>query len=207
MGIFDFVLSTLDITSSNEKFDAFSMGSEQITETVLDSEKFIKRFKNDIVYFDSNIYMEKTFTPLFEYMISNPKSIKQLEFKLIMPEIQYQEIYNLKKSENDTKAYGARRAFYNIEKLQELELLVIEGLEVSSNKKAYADPEFIKCILNHIQNHENVIFLTEDRDLKIRLRNIIKKDGLDPTYLKIYSEENIDKYTRKVTLFGMTPKI
>ena len=98
------VLSDDSKNSSFSTLDNKNDDSLIMTISVIDTKKLIENFKNNIVYFDSNIYMDKNYNCLFEYMISNHDVTKELEFKLIMLEVQYQEIYNLKKSENTDKA-------------------------------------------------------------------------------------------------------
>jgi len=145
---------------------------------------FIGSLENATVYIDSNIYMDERFTELFDLLLEHT-------FDILLLEVQYQEIYRCKKSDQPEKAKSARRAFYYIDKLQEQGSLRIEGLDIQDVKKAYADPELIERIIKDLKQGKNIVFITEDRDLKIRLRGQLKKESLDGKKIVIYSYDHM----------------
>lgn len=163
---------------------------EDEMETILDqcedsTKKFIDTLDNATVYIDSNIYMDERFVKLFELLL-------KCKVDILLLEVQYQEIYGCKKSDIPEQAKSARRAFNFIDKLQEKEILTIEGLGIQSEKKAYADPELIERIIKDLKQDKNVVFITEDKDLKIRLRGQIKKENLESEKIVIFGHEQME---------------
>jgi len=146
--------------------------------------KFISSLENATVYIDSNIYMDERFTKLFDLLL-------EYRFDILLLEVQYQEIYKCKNSDQPKKAKSARRAFCCIDKLQEQGTLTIEGLAIQPEKKAYADPKLIERIIKDLKQDKNIVFITEDRDLKIRLRGQLKKENLDEKQIVIFSYDNM----------------
>lgn len=148
-----------------------------------------KKLSNKKVYIDSNIFltrMNKAVDRLFNEL-SNYSDII-----ITMPKEQYEEIYNLKSNdENPELSLAARNAFRTIEKLFDSNNLEILNLEDNNNKKAYADPVFIKDIINNLKKDEKVFFLTEDKDLRIRLKSKIKTESLNEDNITVDSFLNI----------------
>ncbi|NOQ31460.1 MAG: hypothetical protein GQ570_10080 [Helicobacteraceae bacterium] len=148
-------------------------------------------FTDKKVYFDTNILMDEQFTSLMNSFINN-----NIKINIIMPKVQYDEIYNLRQNSNEAKSYKARTAFNAIEKLLDHNIICIEGLNKKQKKEAYADPEFIKMIILDIKNNQNVIFLTEDIDLRIRLKGLVKEFQVDMSKLEIYSLKDFPYYKK-----------
>ena len=147
---------------------------------------------DEIIYIDSNILMnEKSTSFLFSLNESN---------KIVVPKEQYNELYKLKNSEDKDIAHKARQAFRNLEELYDKKIAVIENLENSSQQDSYADPIFIKCILKDIKNNNKVVFVTEDRDLRLRLKIAIDKNSSYSDYIKIYTLADIttQQSTRRI---------
>ncbi|MDQ7003378.1 MAG: hypothetical protein Q9N67_00010 [Ghiorsea sp.] len=112
-------------------------------------------------------------------------------------------IQGCKKSDQPEKAKSARRAFNYIDKLQEKGVLTIEGLDLKSEEKAYADPKLIERIIKDLKQDKTTVFLTEDKDLKIRLRYQLKKENLGGEKLVIFSHDNmvfLELFTEVLTL-------
>lgn len=146
---------------------------------------FCSELENVSLYIDSNIFMDERFEPLFE-------NFKKFNLKIILLNEQYHELYHLKKSENDTKSFRARNAFRLIEELLNLKKLTIKDLDPEQTTKAYADPILIKRIIADIQNQKKVVFITEDRDLKIRLKVQMEQKSLDENLISIYDYNDLD---------------
>lgn len=148
-----------------------------------------KKLKNKEVYIDSNIFittMNKGVDRFFSEFSNYP------DIKIIMPKEQYEEIYNLKNNtEKPNSEVGARSAFRIIEKLFNSNNLNILDLEKECDKKAYADPIFIEKIIENLKDEKNVYFLTEDKDLQIRLKSKIKSENLNEDNITISSFLNI----------------
>ena len=144
-----------------------------------------EQLHNKILYIDSNIFMakanigvERFFNEILEYPNIN----------ITMPTEQYEEIYNLKNSDMEVKAKPARSAFRIIEKLFDSKHLNILELKDKPNAvKAYADPVFIKMITDNLKVEKEVYFITEDKDLKIRLKSKIESEKLNIGNLVICS--------------------
>lgn len=159
--------------------------------------------KNTTIYVDSNIFMNEKADYFFETLENG--------HMLIVPKEQYNELYNLKNSENSEKAYKARNAFKIIEQLLDNNILQIENLNDNTKKESYADPIFIKSILTKLENNNNVILITEDTDLRIRLKNAIKENQDYDALVKIYTLSDIQRreYTpyRKPSTFDKVKNV
>ena len=148
-----------------------------------------EQLHNKILYIDSNIFMaqsnvgvERFFNEIQEYP----------NIYITMPTEQYEEIYNLKNSDIEVKAKPARNAFRIIEKLFDSKHLNIRELKDEPNKvKAYADPVFIKMITENLKEQKKVYFITEDKDLKIRLKSKVESEKLNIENLVICSFETL----------------
>jgi hypothetical protein len=156
--------------------------------------EFMTSLENKLIYIDSNIFMgsetsndEYDITEvLFDYLYYHNVNI-------ILFKEQYSEIYKLKQNkENKNSSFLARRAFKRIEQLLNLEKLTIDDLDIENLSKSYADPIFIKKIISDIKNNKKVVFITEDADLRIRLKSQIKQQKLNKDNLEIYSLADIE---------------
>ena len=78
-----------------------------------DEEKYsyinAKFSENEVIYIDSNIFMHEEATYFLDSL--NEKN------KVIVPKEQYNELYKLKSSDDEKRAYKARNAFRKIEEL------------------------------------------------------------------------------------------
>ena len=158
-----------------------------------EKDKLASYFKNSILYIDSNVYMTEEANGFFIFISEDLFKIKNYDINIIMLKEQYTEMYKIKKNkDNQESAKSARDAFRLIEELQEDGCITIENLDIESNAKSYADPILIKRIISHLKNNENVIFVTFDSDLKIRLREQIKQNNLNRNLLKILSFKDIE---------------
>ncbi len=111
------------------------------------------------------------------------------KIKIKMPTEQYEEIYTLKNSSDETKAKFARDAFRRIEELVDSGNLKLPKLSDKPMSNSYADPAFIKAIIEDIKNGQRVFFITEDKDLKIRLKSKMEQENIDDSNIIICSFE------------------
>ena len=161
-----------------------------------DEEKYsyinAKFSENEVIYIDSNIFMNEEASYFLDSL--NEKN------KVIVPKEQYNELYKLKSSDDEERAYKARNAFRKIEELYDKKIIKIEDLGNLDKEKSYADPVFIRLILQDIKNNIKVVFITEDRDLRLRLKIETDKNSLYANSLTIYTLEDIveQKSTRKI---------
>lgn len=150
-----------------------------------------KKLENKKVYIDSNIFMAESNEAIERFFYDFRKYD---DIQIIMPSEQYQEIYN-KKNKEDLKA--ARDAFNRIEQLVDLKKINILNLKEDMVTNAYADPIFIKMIIDDLKEGHEVCFFTEDKDLKIRLKVKIKEESLNEDNLLIHSYKTLynNKYS------------
>jgi len=153
---------------------------------------FYDSFLGKKIYIDSNILMEDC-TKLIDELIYNKLNIE-------IPKIQYNEIYNLTKSEDKEKSFKSRNALRNIEILLDNDLIDFNNIDINKrDKNAYADPEFLKIIFNDLTKGKKVIFITDDRDLRIQFKIKLKQQQQFIKSLSIYSLEELEypQYIKK----------
>ena len=88
------------------------------------------------------------------------------------------KLYNLKKKQHKNNIRTFSLALKRVEKLTEMKLLEIPDITYEPRKGAYADTEFIKILLKEENENHKVLFITEDRDLRIRLSHLLKTDNI-----------------------------
>lgn len=153
-----------------------------------------KQLKDKKLYVDSNIFMaepNKAIDRFFNEFATYDN------IKITMPTEQYEEIYNLKRSVEETSSKAARDAFRRIEKLVDSKSIDIRNLkDMPANSSSYADPIFIKMIIEDLKSEKQMYFITEDKDLKIRLKSQIELKKLNENNIVICSFETLynDKY-------------
>jgi len=135
-----------------------------------------KKFKGSKVYLDSNIFMDFKFDNIFDYMIDNKVNVSIVKS-------QYDEMINLRKKYKDAKTNKAKSllpqltlALNRVEKLLDNTKSNIKDIGFDSDKNAYADIDFIKIILSKLKKDKSIVFVTQDRDLRTRLKTMIKED-------------------------------
>jgi len=149
---------------------------------------FFNSFKDSILFIDSNIFMDKRFGILFEFL-------EDIDINIIVLKEQYQELYNIKKNttyRNSKKGKSVRNAFRIIDHFQEMNKLTIKGLDIESDLSIHVDPVLIKEIINLVTESKKVIFFTEDFDLKIRLREQLNQKNINKNLLIVYSYKDIE---------------
>lgn len=130
-------------------------------------DEFYKSLENKVIYIDSNIFMDEIFRKVLE-------NFESYSLNIVIPKEQYDELYNLKQSsDNEEKKKRARDAFKIIEKLLDLNILSIEDINNKNmNQNAYADSVFIEKVANNLKMNNQIIFFTNDADLRIRIKSL-----------------------------------
>jgi len=148
------------------------------------AEEIIKTLKDSAIYIDSNIFMDFEFNNIFEYIIKN-------KIEIVILKSQYDEMINLRNKHKSSETDIAKTlipqltlALNRIEKLLDNTESNIKDIGFDSDKNAYADVDFIKEILKKLKEEKSILFITQDRDLRTRLKTMIKDD-------KEISKENI----------------
>ncbi|MGR5447985.1 PIN domain-containing protein [Vibrio jasicida] len=139
---------------------------------------FIKSFESqwderlsDLVVIDSNIWMNYDYDDLFNslesYLSKSNNVIK-------IPQVQFDEIVNLKNLPyGNVKSKLARCALSRIERLQNSNAIKIIPLGFDAEKEAYADPEIIKLLIKATDEYNNLLLITDDRELRIRANQLV----------------------------------
>lgn len=169
--------------------------NDKKTKIKIIKDDLIKYLKVDYLLIDSNIWMSYDAKELIDFIL---KFLIQSRLVIEMPNVQFDEIINLKNLPFDNpKSKKARTALHRIEEFQKAKCLEIVPLELDSKKGAYADPEIIRIILKMNENVKTMTFVSNDRELRIRIRqftnhlqnncNIIS--GEEITNLKLILDE------------------
>ena len=138
-------------------------------------EKNFLKIVSQRILLDSNIWMNSEYDVLF-YELTN--ALKSANSVIMMPGIQFDEIGNLKNSPDENKRNASRTALKRIEAAQQQNILLLQGVKPVASRYAYADPEFIKYVLYEaaeLPNCSGSIFVTDDRELRIRINAIVKE--------------------------------
>lgn len=164
-----------------------------LSEIESEKENLLLNFKDAKVYLDSNIYMD-AIREFFNFIVTDIEKGQ----KIIMLKEQYQEMYKIKQNKsNEESAAKAREAFRIIELLQEEDRIEIESLDIESTGSSYADPILIKRIIDDSLNNKKVVFITNDSDLKIRLREQIRQKNINKDLLTILDNKDIEFFEVK----------
>ena len=73
----------------------------------------------------------------------------------------------------------ARLAIDRVERLQEAGLCEIHGLNYAPNKNALADPGIVKFAADEAAQKQFVTIVTDDKELRVRSKAILKKQAPD----------------------------
>lgn len=142
------------------------------TDTIEYFEEFILL---DKIIVDSNIWMKKDYDSIFEvFRIGLEMHNKRVD----LLDVQFDEICNIKLKNNydSSQSHAARRAISRIENFQCANLLTSYKLGIDSNKNAYADPVIIKYALKHVKNGMKVVVVSDDAELRIRVRSLAQDE-------------------------------
>jgi hypothetical protein len=134
-------------------------------------EKLSKLYYFSETILDSNIWMNNAYEPLFESLIF---ILSQEKKQVKLYGAQFDEICAVKKRSafGSSKSAGARCALSRIERMQTLGLLRIEPLTIDAGGGGYADPLIVKLIVSHTRSGSHVCFVSDDVELRIRVRGL-----------------------------------
>lgn len=140
----------------------------------------------DRLLIDSNIWMAEQYDWFFEALKLVSLDIKQ---PIGMPGFQFDEICNIKTKTKygEPRNHLARLAIGRIERAQKDGWLTIDSISLNSDKRAYADPLLIKLIRECLSQGLRVCFISNDTELRIRVRGQI--GDLAPDRLNIIEVE------------------
>lgn len=127
---------------------------------------------------DSNIWMNEHYEHFFALAAI---VCERSNLTIDLPNVQFDEITNLKR----TKKYGSpqnarsRLAVNRIETFQTANHLKIIGIRENASRDAYADPLLVRLVMQHVERREPVVLLSDDRELRIRLRQRLNDQNAD----------------------------
>lgn len=129
-----------------------------------------------VLIIDSNIWMNLGYDPFFQAL---EDVLKRDQKGLVLYGPQFDEMCNVKRRSRygTGKNKSSRCAINRIEKFQAEAILRIEPLSIGSDDHAYADLIIVKLIMAHIKNGKNVCFLSDDVELRIRVRGLASGGG------------------------------
>ena len=138
--------------------------------------KYISEILDDYLIIDSNIWMGNDYDNFFEVISEACYNYKRT---LNIHGVQFDEIVNIKnKYKFETiKGKKARCAIGRIERLQKENCLEIRPITIDAKQDAYADPVLIKCLLDQAQNGVKTTLISNDKELCIRARQLLKNES------------------------------
>lgn len=133
---------------------------------------FLRDIMVPCLVIDSNIWMDHAFESFF---IELKAFCQTSRYQLIMLGPQFDEIDNIKarSSYNKDQNKAARVAISRIEDFQKSGVLRIDSVKLNSAPGSYADPVIIKVLLASCMKGEKSVFITNDKTLRIRVREIL----------------------------------
>ncbi len=150
---------------SNQREHAKARGDEDTIaySRIRSNEKFL--FGTNYLVIDSNIFMGESYaTDAFFTQLK--KLMRERGARLNMSRVQYDEIYNKKRRDNDT---ASRIALKRIEDFLDSRVLELD-LDLTSHQDSYLDLYVIEFAKKCISKNQTFSVLTEDRDLRTRLK-------------------------------------
>jgi len=139
---------------------------------------------------DSNIWMTEEYEVFFAALMA---ALKRSSKALFLYGPQFDEICNIKKC----TAYGeprnrrARCAISRIEALQNNGLLTIKPIGIESKEGAYADPLIIMLLRTNSRLGNPVTFISNDKELRIRARQILQDEQHGSANYRIYEGDDL----------------
>lgn len=178
---------------------------EKVSKAKLASEEFESqwggRFES-LLLVDSNIWMDRDYEDFFKDL---EWVMNRFESSIKMSSIQFDEMVNLKNLPYDNpKSKLARCALARIEHFQNIDLIEIIPIGLNAKKNAYADPDFIKILVDSLKSHSAMTLVSDDRELRIRANQILKdKKAHDfKTIMGKDLHEEIKKYKENIEILS-----
>lgn len=127
-----------------------------------------------VLILDSNIWMNPGYDSFFSAL---GDLLRQKSGILIIYGPQFDEICNVKRKSpyGSNQNRSARCSLNRIELLQSAGLLQIEPLTIDADVGVYADPLIVKLIVKHTSQGTAVSFVSDDMELRIRVRGLAGK--------------------------------
>lgn len=132
------------------------------------------------VHIDSNIWMDKDVETFFQNL---ERFLQKYKKTLVIPNYQFGELWKIKERNSQSEENQEERSFKvelaleRIERLQNRRLLEIEEIKFNLGKDVYADPQIIRTLEQKAENGEKVALITNDVELRIRTRSILRGKG------------------------------
>ena len=146
-------------------------------------------FLSDHLVIDSNIWMHGDYDAFFQLL---EKILRKANRKIIIYGVQFDEICNIKSSHEygSQKSKRARLAINRIENFQKNEILKIETVSIKSERWAYADPVVLKLLISLSKESHSVVFISNDKELRIRARELVRSGQATTQVIGIEEIEN-----------------
>jgi hypothetical protein len=174
-------------------------------------ENIIKEY--DYICIDSNIWMngekeyEKFFIALYHVLQQQGKA-----FTLHGP--QFDEICNIKRKTQygEKKNARSRTAIDRIDQFQAYGLLNIIPIQIEPVPGVYADPLIIQLLLKVGKKDNKVCLITDDKELRIRARQVLNDNKISNLVLgipsiiyqsKLFTSSNLFSYLRFHKIFSV----
>ena len=153
----------------DESKEVINAATKALQDTEVDLEK---KLIAEYLLIDSNIWMDEDYTKFFGFLLN---LLKKNKIGLEMPNIQFDEIVNIKKKTTfgQPKNAKARIALSRIEDFQKERCLKIVPLQLESKPGAYADPELLKILIHLGKKYQSLVFISNDKELRIRARQFV----------------------------------
>jgi rRNA-processing protein FCF1 len=132
------------------------------------------------IHIDSNIWMDKDVETFFQNL---ERFLQKYKKTLVIPNYQLGELWKIKdrnsqsEENQEERSFKVELALERIERLQKKRLLKIEELTLTRAKDVYADPQIIRTLEQKAENGEKVALITNDVELRIRTRSILRQKG------------------------------
>lgn len=152
----------------------------------------------DSLIIDSNIWMNDQFDDFFSALII---AMKQAGKGMKISSPQLDEICNIKRNSEyrSSQSKSSRCALKRIEVFQINDLLHACSIDAEAKKTVHVDPLLIETVLKQLKEGITTSFVTNDVELRIRLR-ALASTHLDK--LKIFEIEQSETYSAYVDLYG-----
>lgn len=127
---------------------------------------------------DSNIWMNEDYDNFFAVL---RRCVREKSDQLVLYGPQFDEMCNIKRKADygEDRNRRARLAINRIEALQKEDLLRIEPVTIDPDRSAYADPMIVKLLVAHAKRAKNLCFVSDDKELRIRVREHLRRAAPD----------------------------
>lgn len=140
------------------------------------ADKTFAEFLAAFFIIDSNIWMNEQYDAFFAALLHLLKSQHKT---MLLYGPQFDEICNIKKNTDFGQARNrrARCAINRVEDFQKEGVLTIKPINIDAQERAYADPLIIKLLLANARQGNAVAFVSDDKELRVRARQLLQEKG------------------------------